>query len=80
MHNLKILLLQSNDLTVLQADTFIGLENLNEVHLGDNYLSLETIEPGAFAGLDNLEGILFLDEMCDSLRATDELPPSATCW
>lgn len=80
LRNLKILLLQSNDLHGLQANTFIGLENLNELHLGGNYLSMETIEPGAFAGLDNLEGILFLDEMCDSLRATDELPPSATCW
>jgi len=77
------LLLHTNDLTALQANTFLGLENLKELHLQFNYLlNIETIETGAFAGLDSLETIMFLEggPICGTLHATGELPQSANCW
>ena len=78
-----ILLLHTNDLTALQANTFLGLESLEELHLQFNeLLNIETIETRAFAGLDSLNCIMILDEggLCGTLHATGELPQSATCW
>jgi hypothetical protein len=83
LRHLTILLLHTNDLTALQANTFLGLESLEELHLQFNeLLNIETIETGAFAGLDSLNCIMILDEggLCGTLHATGELPQSATCW
>ena len=84
LHNLEILTLAFNDLTILQANTFLGLENLKELELQGNWrLTIETIETGAFAGLDSLESIMFLETggiICGTLHATGELPQSVTCW
>ena len=46
-------------------------------------LNIETIETGAFAGLDSLDYVMFLESggtICGTLHATGELPQSATCW
>ena len=70
-----------NDLWGLQTNTFLGLENLKELHVYMNdWLGVETgafIETGAFAGLDSLYGLLFFEpSVCDTLFATGKLPQS----
>ena len=73
-----------NDQWCLQTNTFLGLENLNELHLqGNNFWNPEFIQTGAFAGLDSLESIMFLESggiICGTLHATGELPQSVACW
>ena len=83
LRHLTMLRLHMNDLWGLQTNTFLGLENLNELHLqGNNFWNPEFIQTGAFAGLDSLEIIMFLEggTICGTLHATGELPQSVTCW
>ena len=49
---LRLLDLRKNDFTVLRAGVLEGAPNLARLHLGDE---LETLEPGAFRGLSNIE-------------------------
>ncbi|CAH1266524.1 LRRN2 [Branchiostoma lanceolatum] len=57
--NTDKILLQNNQITAVQRDTFNGILNLNELHLEHNFIT--TIEPGAFSGIINL-GKLFLND------------------
>jgi Leucine-rich repeat (LRR) protein len=84
LRSLTTLRLHMNDLTALQTNTFLGLENLKELELqGNERLTIETIETGAFAGLDSLDHVMFLESggtICGTLHATGELPQSVNCW
>ncbi|XP_078594945.1 uncharacterized protein LOC144872535 [Branchiostoma floridae x Branchiostoma japonicum] len=57
--NTDKILLQNNQITAVQRNTFDGILNLNELHLEHNFIT--TIERGAFGGIINL-GKLFLND------------------
>ena len=72
-----------NDLWGLQTNTFLGLENLKELHLqGNNFGIPRLSRPGRLLGwivsrvLCSLKG----GTICGTLHATGKLPQSVTCW
>ena len=84
LSSLTMLRLHMNDLWGLQTNAFLGLENLKELHLqGNNFWNIEFIQDGAFAGLDSLDYVMFLESggaLCGTLHATGKLPQSVACW